>query len=164
MTGLTDKEEQLLFRALGALKAVENDGSLLRGDVDLIWRAIAANLLNDRDTARWARRIAREVVSNVIDDVGRSEDRPKRALRALRIIGSRDTNFDELEALKDEIANEKYLNGIGRALGLLKDRQKVKFSDLDLLERMRARGFYPNLSNNNALKRLQRLLEKIPAN
>lgn len=162
MSGLSDDEEKLLFGALEALKAVENEGSSRRADVDLIWKAIAADLLNDEDTARWARRIAVDIVSNVINDSSSPEDRPKRALRALKIIGPEDKNNDAMSALMWIIETEKYLNALGRIQGLLVDEQYVKFSDNDLLERMRAKGFYSDLSTGNALKRLERLLEKIP--
>lgn len=162
MSRLREEDEELLFRAREALTAIERDGKRLRARVDLIWRAIAADLLNNADTAKWARRVAKEVVDEVM--LSSPEDRPKRALRALNIIGVEDKNLKEAEALKRIFDAEKYLNMFGRLHGLLKDEQKVNFTDLEIIERMRAEGLYSKLSNSNALKRLARLREKFPQN
>ena len=162
MSRLSEEDEELLFKAREALTAIERDGKRLRARVDLIWRAIAADLLNNMDTARWARRVAKEVVDEVM--LTSPEDRPKRALRALNIIGVEDKNLKESDALKRIFDAEKHLNMLGRLRGFLKDGQSVNLTGLEIIERMRAEGFYSRISDSNALKRLDRLREKFPQN
>lgn len=71
-----------------------------RKAADAVWRAIYLGILDDRDTLLWARWVAAHVVNFVIDDKSCPEDRPKRALKAIKLRGqggTEDQDDDELD-------------------------------------------------------------------
>ncbi len=70
-----------------------------RKAADAVWRAIYLGILGDRDTLLWARWVAAHIVNFVIDDKSFPEDRPRRALKAIKLRsqgGSEDQDDDEL--------------------------------------------------------------------
>lgn len=163
MRQLDDDDELLLDQARSALAAIEMDGKIHRGRVDPIWRAIAADLLNDEDAARWARRIAKNVVRDVLDD--KSQDRDDRALKALCLIGQgQDPNVGHTAAMLEVIlAFERLAGAQARLLGHSVKSMPTKDRKRYLLRSMRAAGCYAGLPYASARKRLDRLLEKMTA-
>lgn len=158
MSQLNDDDAMLLDRARGALATIELDGKIRRDRVDPIWRAIAADLLNDEDTARWARRIAQNVVRHVLDD--KSQDRDDRALRALCLYGQGQRDELAERRLNEVLVFERLAGALELLRGNMKKSLTVKDRELNLLSAMRASGCYHGVSDQNAVKRLRRLMAK----
>lgn len=110
-----DQAERLALEAIYALRSFDPDRKRpVRGPSDTIWRAIDAGVLSDEDTVKWARIIAAGVVKNVIDNKADPQDRPRRALSALRLHGPGGQNYTEKRALDLILGCERYralLNG-----------------------------------------------------
>jgi hypothetical protein len=157
---LDDNEQMLLLNARDAIAAIKIDKKIQRVRVDPIWRAIASGLLNDEDTANWARCVARSVVRDVLDD--KSQDRDDRALKALGIYGqgqSDDRTESELEAA---LTLERLAGAQARLHGKVQEPVTKAERHRNLVRSLRAAGCYRGVPDQAALKRLRRLLQKRP--
>ncbi len=161
MRRLDIEEELLLHSARRALAAIEFDGKVQRDRVDPIWRAIAADLLNDEDAARWARRIAQNVVCDVLDD--KSQDRDDRALKALGLYGANQHDYRAEKTLEVILEFERFGGIQAQLQGNVVEGVPSNVRYRNLLRAMRANGCYLGVSDANALKRLKRLLVKLAA-
>jgi hypothetical protein len=160
MRQLDENEELLLLSARDALAAIELDGKVQRNRVDQIWRAIAADLLNDEDTAVWARRVAKTVVRDVLDD--KSQDRDDRARKALGLHGRGQSDDQAGRTLDAILVFERLACAQANMLGNVREIVPTMKRNRNLLHSMRAAGCYRDLSDSIALGRLRRLLEKRP--
>jgi len=160
MRGIEEGEEQLLISACEALTSIERDGKRPRALVDLVWRAIAANILDDADTARWARRIAKDVVANILDD--KSFDRDDRALKALGLFGQGQDYAPVVTAMEQILAFENLAKAQDRLRGEVSKVEPLRHRRRRLLTKLRAYGHFQNISDQSALKRIHRILEKLP--
>ena len=110
-----DQAERLALEAIDALRSFDPDKKKPdRGPPDTIWRAIDAGVLSDENTVKWARIVAADVVKNVIDNKADSQDRPKRALLALKLHGPGGQHYIEKRALELILGWERFralLNG-----------------------------------------------------
>lgn len=100
--------ERLALEALDALREFDPLRINKRGPIDTIWRAIAAGVLSDEDTARWARIVAADVVKNVLDDKEVPEDRPRRALSALQLSSRGADHYIERKELERMMGWERF--------------------------------------------------------
>jgi hypothetical protein len=66
-----------------------------RAQSDSIWRAIAAGVLSDASTARWASWVGKDIVANVIDSDCSAQEKPRQALRAIKLSGKAAPRGDE---------------------------------------------------------------------
>lgn len=139
-----EEEIELLLDAVSALRSFSpsNPESRRRGRVDAIWRAIAAGILVDEDAAQWAKIVARDVVENVIDTKDDPEDRPKRALAALKLSGREERHYSDLLALKGFVA-------MRRIHSLLRDTHHAE-SPAELAKALKKQGYFKHLSERQA--------------
>lgn len=149
-------DELLALDALEALRHIDwSSRKPSRGKVDVIWRAIAAGLLSDEDTARWARQIAKNVVKDVIEDT--SSDRPERALKALKLTGKTEAGFSEQIALRDALAYR-------RLTSALTGKPFISPTPAEAGDLLRAQGSYLGIKrkagNDRAGRALKNLLAK----
>jgi hypothetical protein len=139
--------ERLALEALDALRDFDPLKTQKRGPVDTIWRAIAAGVLSDEDTARWARIVAADVVKNVIDNKEVPEERPRRALSALQLSGQADEHFIEKSDLERMISWEQYLSS-------LRGEDYAYPSPIKAAEMLRKEGYFEGYTNRNITNRV----------
>jgi hypothetical protein len=140
-----DEEVRLLMDAVFALRSfcLSDPKSRRRGRVDAIWRAIAAGILVDKDAALWAKIVATDVVKNVIDKKDNAEDRPKRALAALKLSGREERHYSDLMALQGFLA-------IRRIPSLLCGTYHAPESPAELAKTLKEQGYFKGLSDRQA--------------
>jgi hypothetical protein len=153
MSDWDEEAEEMLFDALDALRAIEVEGKPARRHVDIIWRAIAKGVLNDEDTTKWARRIAGNVVEDVIENKSGQSERARRALAALELHDQGDTRHRERRILEEILMIQRLASKLNQLTG----GEPIKISRRDLLRAMRAQGCYQGLPDNAALQRMDKL-------
>lgn len=146
--------ERLALEALDALREFDPAKHKKRGPIDTIWRAIAAGVLSDEDTARWARIVAADVVKNVIENKEMPEDRPRRALSALQLSGSADEHFIERSDLKRMISWEKYRSS-------LSGEAYTDPSPIEAAEMLRKEGHFEGYATRSITNRVGKWLSKM---
>jgi hypothetical protein len=149
-------DERLALDALEALRNFDwNSTKPSRGKVDVIWRAIATGLLSDEDTARWAQKIAKNVVKHVIEDT--STDRPERALKALKLTGKAEAGYSEQVALSGTLASKRLVSALtGKAF--------VPPTPVEAADILRAQGSYQGIKRKAGNDRAGRALKNLLAN
>jgi hypothetical protein len=154
MNGADEEEEAYLINAVDALRSFPSPSDRARRDVDIIWRAIADQVLSDEDTAYWARLVAKDVVSMVLDDASDQENRPKRALKALQLNGKLDFNFSEIAALQLEV-------DLLMAVERIEGKDHVPLSPAEAGKRLAVLGFGRGVSQKALNDRAGRMLKKL---
>jgi hypothetical protein len=126
-----------------------------RKAADAVWRAIYLGILDDRDTLLWTRWVAAHVVNFVIDDKSCPEDRPKRALKAIKLRGqggTEDHDDDELDWADTKIC-------LMRALAKI-DSSIRPASPTDLAKDLKKRGLFPNRTVKSVADLIRKRVER----
>jgi hypothetical protein len=146
--------ERLALEALDALREFDPSKCNQRGPIDTIWRAIAAGVLSDEDTARWARIVAVDVVKHVIDDKDVPEDRPRRALSALQLSSRGGDHY---------IANRdlERMIGWGRFRAYLRGEAYVKPGPAEAARMLSAEGHFEGLTIREITNRVGKWLSNM---
>ena len=146
--------EMLALEAIYALREFDPAKPKVRGPIDTIWRAIAAGVLSDEDTARWARIVAADVVKHVIDDKDVPEERPRRALSALQLSSRGGGHYIEETALKRMIRWEQYLSS-------LRGAEYAYPSPIEAAEMLRKEGYFEGYTSRSITNRVGKWLSNM---
>jgi len=141
----------LLSRALSTLRAVGSSAGDGWAPVRAFWKALAEGDVDELDAARWAREIAERVVMTVLD--AEPQDRPRRALSALGLIGVERDHWREREYIR---MYEDF-----RTLAQ-KDGRKFSLSRRQLAEQMLNNGLFDGLSVQQAVDAIDHIKVTLP--
>lgn len=149
-------EGYLIHLAEAELEKLDAGQPCERGAIDAVWKAAASDRLTLREMASWAKIIARRVFGSVIEksqipvrEDGNVDERDRLALKALGLFGPKDQNYRERQHLELFLSFED----------LVKPSEENRQSRRrKLLRIMRSGGFYADVPDADALKRVDRLL------
>lgn len=145
-----------LHLALEALRTLGSSDGQGWAPIREIWSSIAAGRLCAMDAASWARAIAQRITEDVLD--AEPEERARRALKAIGLVGIQRNDWAERRALKLLLDFE----GLAVAPENFTGKPIRNGRRKRLLEYMRAHGFYSGCTDMEAMKRIDRLETTIP--
>lgn len=114
----------------------------LREETDAVWRAIAKGIMADEDTVLWAQWIASHIVKFVIDDPSEPENRPKRALKAIKLSGSGAKHSPEI--LEEDLMYAFFQ--LKNAVKKVKGNPQEKLRATQFAKQLKTMGHYPDLT------------------
>ena len=130
-----------------------------RAQSDVIWRGIAAGALSDASIAKWAMWVGKDIVANVIDSKCSAQEKPRKALRAIKLSGKAAPRGDE------ELRNSVIFRKLSKGLSKLKAGPSMfgwinppaKVSTYKLAKSFHARGRFKQFT----LKALQTRIDRL---
>jgi hypothetical protein len=153
---IPEEEMRLLIAAKEALDRLDFERMPLRSDADVIWRAIAANVLCDESVSLWARWVAQAVVRDVIDNDCPSYQRKDHALKAIKLSGRGASYKPEQEACFELMAFEYFLS---RGIKKIKpDTHSLNLSKE--IRTQKKRGFFDGKSEEAVRKEFLKWMKK----
>jgi hypothetical protein len=149
---IPEEDMLLLMDGEDAFQCIDFNKMPRRADADAIWRAIAAGVLPDTKTVKWAKWVAQAIVKDVLDNRCPSEQRKDHALKAIKISGHGNPYAEEEDKSFEHLAFAFFLSkAIGR-LGSTKDQLKLSQE----IRKLKMKGFFRGKTEAAVRKHFER--------
>lgn len=132
------------------------------GAVALMWRSIARGTASPNDVAAFAEAVAKRVSANLLDKKPTSPDRGLLALAAIGLAQRTDENYAARAVLRKFLASENFRILDNEEPNDIRSKAFKRLSRRkSMLQHMRSYGFYEEVNDRNASKRIDRLEAQI---
>jgi hypothetical protein len=161
MTGpgeIPPTHEELLIDATDALRSTfsqhEEIPKVTRGQAEVIWRAIDADVLPDAEVSKWCRLVAKRIVNEVLGFDPTKTRKSDQAVQAIYLPGRASA------MLSPEEEYDLVMFRLAVALEHWSIRRGGEISPGELAERMKSRGHFKDKSLGAATELLRREMQR----